>query len=126
MHIDYSNIFLIVLALLAAVLGVGRMTRVLVYDQYPPTVWLRERFIWITRDRDATRAAGNGEVVPGGWSKLATCWWCATPWIMVVCIAWGWATSLSWPWWAFWGTLGLAYLSAMVIERDDRVDSDGE
>lgn len=94
------------LAVLTAVLGVGRLTRLITYDDYPPTVWFRRW--WIQR---VTR--GNG------WGKLADCLWCAAPWLMLPCLAWGVFTSFQWPWWAFWGWLGLSYVTSMVVARDE-------
>jgi hypothetical protein len=103
-----SSPFYLVLAILVAVLGVGRLTRILVYDDYPPTMWLRRKWI------DLTKA--------GPWAKLATCLWCASPYVAAVCVAWG-ALSFNrpweWTWWVFWGTLSVAYVAAMVLVRDE-------
>lgn len=100
-----ENPALFVLAVVTAVLGVGRLTRVLTYDSFPPAVWIRDRWSRITKD--------------GGWSLLARCFWCATPWIMLGCILWAILSDFHWTWWAFWAWLGLSYLAAMVIARDD-------
>lgn len=105
MNIDFTNIPLLIAAVLVAVLGTGRLTRVIVHDDFPPSVWARIKWDSLTRD--------------GSWSKLAHCWWCATPWIMAICIAWGYFSSLHWSWWLFWGWLGLSYLAAIVIARDE-------
>ena len=112
MTIDYllEHPFVAVLAILTAVLGVGRLTRLITYDDYPPTIWLRIRWATVTRD--------------SGWSKLATCFWCAAPWLMLPCMAWGVFTSFHWTWWAFWGWLALSYVVSMVVARDEPADSD--
>lgn len=92
------------LAVAVAVLGVGRLTRIITYDDFPPAAWAREKWDILTND--------------GSWSKLAHCHWCAAPWVMLVCIVWGYASSLHWTWWAFWAWLGIAYITSMVIDRD--------
>ena len=105
MDIDYTNPGLMIPAILVAVFGVGRLSRVLTYDAFPPAAWARIQWDKITKD--------------GSWSKLAHCQWCATPWIMAVCIAWGYFTSLHWSWWVLWGWLALSYLASIVIARDE-------
>lgn len=100
-----ENPLLFVLAVATAVLGVGRLARVATHDPFPPAIWLRMRWDRLVKD--------------GSWSKLAHCFWCATPWIMLVCIAWGALSSFHWTWWAFWGWLALSYLAAIVIARDE-------
>jgi hypothetical protein len=102
--------FLLVLAVLVAITGVGRLTRVVTYDDYPPSAAFRRW--WIGR---VTR--GNG------WAKLADCLWCASPWLMLVCIGWllAWPLSpvLVWAWWIFWSWLGLSYLAAILVRHDE-------
>lgn len=105
MDIPWDQPLLVVLAILTAAFGVGRLSRVAVHDDFPPAVWARIQWDKLTRD--------------GSWSKLAHCWWCATPWIMAPCLAWGYFTSLHWSWWAFWGWLALSYLATIIIARDE-------
>lgn len=96
-------------AIVTAVLGVGRLTRIVTYDDYPPTVALRTW--WVD---SVTR--GNG------WAKLLTCYWCFSPWLMAVCLGWGLASfGQTWEcvWWIFWGWLALSYLASMIIARDE-------
>jgi hypothetical protein len=109
-NIDFlaAHPFVAVLAILTAVLGVGRLSRVITYDVFPPAAWVRARWTDLTYSR-------------GDWSKLLTCFWCLTPWIMLVAVAWflladGWVLVA---WWVFWGWLGLSYASSMVIARDE-------
>lgn len=105
MRIDYSNYPLLIVAALVAILGVGRLVRVLTHDDFPPAIWGRIKWDTITKD--------------GPWSKLAHCFWCATPWVMAVCIAWAYLSSLNWAWFLFWGWLGLSYVASMIIARDE-------
>lgn len=100
--------FHLVLAIVVAVMGVGRLTRIVTYDDYPPAMWLRRKWI------DLTRA--------GAWAKLATCLWCASPYIAAVCVVHGvlsFNRPWEWTWWAFWGTLAIAYAAAIVLARDE-------
>lgn len=99
----------LVLAILTAVLGVGRLTRVLVHDPFPPAAWLRARWDDLT----------DGS----GWNKLMHCWWCASQWVSIVAIGhfmlgyyveW-----IGWTWWIFWGSLAIGYVAAIIIARDE-------
>lgn len=105
MNIDYTEPWLIIPALLVAVFGAGRLARVITYDKFPPAAWARMVWDRITKD--------------GAWSILAHCFWCATPWVMAVCLAWAWLSSLHWTWWLFWGWLGLSYIASMIVARDE-------
>lgn len=99
-----------VVLVLVAILGAGRVTRVLVYDDYPPSRALRT--FWIN-----TIARG------GGWAKLAECAWCAAPWVMAVLIGWFFLTPLApwilWSFWIFWSWMALSYVTVMVYVRDE-------
>jgi hypothetical protein len=105
MGLPFDQPLLIALAVVVAVFGVGRLSRILTYDDFPPAAWARDRWDRLTRD--------------GSWSKLAHCQWCATPWIMAGCIAWAWLSGLHWTWWLFWAWLGISYLASIVIARDE-------
>jgi hypothetical protein len=101
--------WLIVAAVLVVVFGVGRLSRVLTYDVFPPSIAVRIWWDKITHD--------------GSWSKLVHCFWCATPWIMLVALGWFalglvvvWVAVI---WWLFWGWLALAYVSSIIIARDE-------
>ena len=102
--------WLIVAAALVAVVGVGRVTRLVTYDDYPPTIAIRSWWNKVTK--------GNG------WAKLAFCLWCFSPWAMLFCLAWL-AAGLLWvpwlvvAWWAFWSWMALSYLSAILVRRDE-------
>jgi hypothetical protein len=120
MSLELDPHFVLVLAIAVGILGSARLTRVITYDDYPPAEWVRERWTYLTRSR---RHSTPERIVPGAWSKLVTCWWCATPYVTAGCAAHGYFTSLHWSWWAVWGVLGASYVAAMVIARDG---DDGE
>jgi hypothetical protein len=109
-----DNPWLATVAILVAVFGIGRLTRVLVYDDFPPSVWVRIQWDRITND--------------GPWAKLVHCWWCASFWVALICVGWFLLTDLHavflWSWWIFWGALALSYVATMIIVRDEPHDDD--
>lgn len=109
-----DNPFLMVLAILTVIFGVGRFTRVMVHDPFPPAIAVRMAWDRITND--------------GPWSKLLHCWWCFSFWATLGCIGWfAWGQIPGWGflnviWWVFWGALAMSYLAAIVIARDEPND----
>lgn len=107
--VTWETLPLILLTILVAVLGVGRFTRVVVYDDFPPTKWWRQKWVdWL----DGT-----------GWQTLFSCWWCFGFWASAGCVGW-WIWGLhvewiGWAWWVFWGSFALGYLVPMLIVRDE-------
>lgn len=99
-----------ILAIVVAILGVGRLARIVTFDKFPPAAWVRQQWANLTKDK-------------GDWVLLLYCWWCATPWIMLACIGWFMlsftAVWIAWTWWIFWGWLGLSYVSSMILARDE-------
>lgn len=92
------------LALGTSVLGVGRMVRLLVFDDFPPTLALRAWWIRVTEN--------------GPWAQLVRCGFCLSPYLMVISWAWGWATNLHWTWWVAHLFAGAAYLSSILVAYD--------
>lgn len=100
--------WILALAIVTLILGVGRATRILTYDAYPPAAWLRIKWAELVRH--------------GDWAKLATCFWCASPYVTAVAMVHGtlvYGTFLEWTWWAIWGWLALSYAAALVLARDE-------
>jgi hypothetical protein len=106
------NPWLAILAILVGIFGVGRLTRAIVHDDFPPSVWLRMTWDKITKD--------------GPWAKLFHCWWCLSQWIALLCIVHFLLTDLAlwvlWSWWIIWGSLALGYIATMVVVRDEPSD----
>lgn len=104
-----TNPLLAALAIIVGIVGVARLTRVVVYDDFPPSVWWRNQWSIWTKD--------------GPWAKLFHCWWCLSFWVALVCIGWFLLVDVHpfflWSWWIFWGALALGYLSTMLIVRDE-------
>lgn len=97
-------------AVLVAILGAGRLARLITHDTFPPAAALRQ--LW-------TNAMKGHE----DWVILAFCFWCATPWIMLVAIGWFLLSInivwIAWAWWLFWGWLALSYVASMIVARDE-------
>lgn len=99
-------------AILVAALGVGRWTRLVTYDKFPPAMWVRQK--WTDSVVKHNHQA---------WNDLAYCPWCFGPWLTLICIGWFALTFtaawVAWAWWLFWGWGALAYVVSMIIVRDE-------
>jgi len=93
------------LALVVLVLSAGRLTRLMVADEYPPTVKLRMWWNAVTKD--------------GPWAKLVHCPWCFGPWATLFVGLWGYLSDLHWTWWAFNGWLALSYVVSWAVFHDE-------
>ena len=108
------NHFELIAAGLIAVMSVARTARLIIYDDLPPMVWLRERVV--------ARYADDSK-----WAKLWECPFCMTPYLMVGMFAWAAAAldtdpydmwSSAWWWFVVNGIWGLCYLSASYVVYD--------
>lgn len=101
----------VVLALVVIIVfGIGRLARLITYDDFPPSVAVRIFWSRLTDD--------------GPWAKLVNCYWCLTPWLMLVSIG---VLVLSWQipwlaiaWLAFHLWFALSYATSMLVNRDER------
>lgn len=106
-------------AVATGILGVGRLTRVIVYDSFPPAVWLRMKW------DEFTDGKGNPEspLSRNGWNSLLHCWWCMSFWVALGCVGWwilgGFIPWVAYAWWVFWGALAISYVSTMIVVRDE-------
>lgn len=96
--------FHLVLAVLIAVFGTARLTRIATYDDYPPAEWVRAHILALLGDR---------------WGKGATCIWCGQPYVVAICMAWGYFSGLHWTWWAFWGWMALSQAGSTLLAYDE-------
>jgi len=94
-----------VLALGTSVLGVGRIVRLLVHDDFPPSVALRTWWVRVTRG--------------GAWNKVLTCHFCLPPYLMAISWVWGWASDLHWTWWVAHLFAGATYLTSILVAYDE-------
>jgi hypothetical protein len=108
----YAFLWSWIAAIVVGVLGGARLTRLIVHDAYPPARAVREWWVRLTWDEKT-----NTE---GRWGLLATCHWCAAPYVTAVVIASGYFSAMHWFWWLFWGWLAASYLTAIVVEHDEK------
>ncbi len=106
---------LLVLTVLVGALGSARFTRLLVHDTFPPAAWVRAKWGRLTADRDGS---------DGSWTVLLGCHFCFGIWSAALCLFLFWlGTLVPWigaTWWWLYGILALGYVSALIVERDDR------
>jgi hypothetical protein len=90
-------------------LSSARITRLITWDSFPPSV--RVRMLWdrITRD--------------GEWALLVHCGYCFGLWAAGFVVLWGYLSDFNTAWWLFNGWLGAGYLAAIVMANDGE---DGE
>lgn len=102
------SIFEWVSAALIAVLSVARTARLIVWDEYPPTMWLRMKW------DEATE--------PSAWNKLLHCQFCLTPYLAAGMLGWAWLAGapghMHWSWWLVNGWWALSYLAASYVAYD--------
>lgn len=103
MQVDIETI----VAFVVGVVATGRLARLIVDDDWPPVVWLRERYVL---------------AVPVAWGELVMCSFCVSVWFALPNLLLAWVTDLSWLWWFPNLWLAGAYLAAMVNARDVPAD----
>ncbi len=95
-------------AFIVGTVTVGRVTRLVVDDDFPPVVWLRG---WWIRN------------APEKWADLAVCAFCISFWIAAVNGGLAWLSyngdgKLDWWWWVPNLIFASAYIGAMINRRD--------
>jgi hypothetical protein len=96
--------FQIVAAVVVGVLAAARLTRLICFDSYPPSAWLRDRWRKWTKD--------------GKWAGLVDCPYCAAPYCAAAVLAAGEVSDYAYWWWIFCGWLAGSYLAAIVVVFD--------
>lgn len=110
---------------LTIVMSASRITRVLTFDKFPPTLWIREKWVMFV-----AKTKINPEYV-----RLWFCGYCMSFWVTLIVIATAdlsgifdgdplapWMTPA---WWFINGTFGASYLAAIVMANDaDNEDDD--
>jgi len=93
-----------VFAVLIAVFGTARLTRIVAHDDYPPAEWLRMQSYRLLGDK---------------WGKITNCIWCTQPYIVLICMSWGWFSDFHWSWWAFWAWMALSQAGSSLLAYDE-------
>lgn len=93
-----------------AALGIGRLTRLIVHETFPPMAKIRAFWDNATDKSD--------------WNLLFHCHWCMSFWVTVGCALWFfigmWVFWIAVAWFIFFGLFALAYLAGMIVERDEQ------
>lgn len=100
---DHSTFTWIAAAVLAIV-STSRLTRIVVWDSWPPAARLRAWWDGVTDD--------------GDWSELAHCGYCFGLWAALPVVLWGWLSDLHWSWWLFTAWLTVGYFAAVFMAYD--------
>lgn len=87
-----------------ATLSASRITRLITWDSFPPSVWVRMKWDTITKD--------------GSWSILAHCGYCFSVWAAFGVVLWGYWSDWNAFWWIVNGALAGSYLAAIVMAND--------
>jgi len=98
-------------AFVVGVLAVSRFTRLMVDDDFPPVMWIRRRYIRLTREST--------------WSDLMACPFCMATWPGLADLILAWVLELSVWWWIPNIWFAGIYLAAMVNVRDIPPDGPG-
>lgn len=92
-----------------AVTSAARITRLMIWDVYPPVAWLRAQ--WTMR-------------APAKWEPLLKCGYCFAPYPTLAIVLWGYFTDWQTAWWIVNGTLGAAYAAAIMVTFDGEIAED--
>lgn len=106
------------------IISSARLTRALVHDAFPPTLWLR------TKWGDLMDRSPRTEP----WANLMFCQWCASFWVTLFVVGAadlcgvfdgaGITDSPLWSmgWWILFGSLAASYLAAIFVTNDTDKD----
>lgn len=97
---------------LVTVLSSARITRLLIFDKFPPIKWVKDRYADLT---DGT-----------GWQWLVFCPYCMAPWVTAAVLGSGYLSDWHTVWWLVNAWFGASYLAAivMVLDADTSEDDD--
>lgn len=97
-----------VCAAVISVVSTARITRLVTWDTFPPSVWLRTKWDQWTHD--------------GAWSTLVHCGYCFGLWAGAFVVGWGYLSDFHWTWWLFNGWMTVGYMASMVMAFDGDED----
>lgn len=98
-----SNFHWVAIAVVT-VLSASRLTRLVTWDSFPPSVWFRMKWDTITKD--------------GSWSLLVHCGYCFSFWATLGVVLWGYWSDWNSFWWIANGTLAASYAAAVFMTND--------
>lgn len=96
-------------AVLVGVISVARTARLLIFDDFPPMVYLRARFLALFSEDNS-------------WSKIAECPFCLSPYLSTGMFVWAYLAyshgDIHWTWWVVNGIWAGSYLAAILVVYD--------
>lgn len=101
-HLDWAFVAVV------TVVSAARLARLVVFDHWPPIVWLRT--LWDEK-------TGNS-----GWNLLLHCHICFTVWTAFGVLLWGYFADFNEAWWLVNGGLAAAYAAMYVVTFDGNDD----
>lgn len=93
------------IAVIIGIVSVARTARLLLFDEFPPMVWLRVRILAMFPEDSS-------------WSKIAECPFCLTPYLAAGMLGWAWLSDLNAWWWVINGVWAASYLAAILVAYD--------
>ena len=109
-----------VAAAVLSVIATARITRLITFDVYPPSLWFRNWWDERTGFRDhrgELKRDSSGNVL-GRWTPLVHCGYCAGMYVAPVVVLSGWLSGWHTAWWVVTGILSAAYLGAITMAYD--------
>lgn len=95
------------IAAILSVFAVGRVTRLIGFDDYPPMIWVRTRYLALLPEESA-------------WGKLVECAFCIAPYVSALYLLGAYLVGYNageWYWWLVqWGAL--SYAAAILVAYD--------
>jgi hypothetical protein len=98
------------LALVVGILSVARTARLLIFDDFPPVLWVRIRVRAWVKNEDSK------------WLGILDCPFCMCPYLAAGMLAWMWLSDLHWTWWVANGVWAASYLAAIVVAYDESAE----
>jgi len=95
--------FVWIAAAVVGTLSIARTARLLVWDKFPPWLWVKERIM-----------ARMGET----WGELFMCQFCIAPYLAAGMGVWVWLSDLNVWWWIINGWWAASYAAAIVVSYD--------
>lgn len=93
-----------ILAAAVAAVAIARLTRLVIFDSFPPSAWLRGKWESWTEG--------------SSWSPLLQCQYCLAPWLTAADIVAGLASDLHATWWVVNAWLAVSYVASIVVAYD--------
>lgn len=99
-----TDLAVYVAAFLVGTLAVGRVTRLVVFDSWPPVAFIRRKWDAFTNTSD--------------WNLLLHCQYCLAPYFAAADVGWAYLADLHWSWWFVNLIFAASYTAAMVVTWD--------